>query len=352
MTSVEYLDLLMAGRPTRDRPPGHLVMSFVKQFCCVQTGRPYGRYSQDFRVLTQCQLELQEEYPVDAFNVMGYPYREAGDCGLHVEFPEDAQPIARGPLIRDRDGLAALRWPEPRNGRLMADRISAIAAFKEKAPDVVAMGACEAPFALATTFLGIETAMLCLYDDPGFLHDVMDFIVPNAIRFARAQVEAGAELIFMGDAIASQVGPELYAEHVLEYETAVVAAIQEMGAPVRLHICGDITPLIDHVARTGARMIDIDYAVDLRLACERLARLSPDSYAVGNVNPVTVLLQGTPDDVRAACRDCEQQASGFESFILSPGCEVPPATPVENYAAMLEFGWRARAGESSRRTRT
>ncbi len=323
MTSVEYLDLLMEGRPADERPPGHLVMSFVKQFCCVQTGRPYGPYSSDFRVLTQCQLELQEKYPVDAFNVMGYPYREAGDCGLPVEFPEDAQPIGRGPLIRDRDGLAERRWPDPRQGRLMSDRINAIATFKERAPDVVAMGACESPFALAATFLGLETTMLCLYDDPGFLHEVMDFIAPNAIRFARAQMEAGSELIFMGDAIASQIGPELYAEHILEHEMAVVSAVQEMGVPVRLHICGDATPLIDHVARTGARMIDIDYAVDLRFACDRLARLSPESYAVGNFNPVTVLLQGTPDDVRAACRDCEQQAAGYQNFILSPGCEVP-----------------------------
>ena len=139
-------------------------------------------------------------------------------------------------------------------------------------------------------------------------------------------------------------GTSVYAEHVLEHEVSVVGAIQDLGVPVRLHICGDMTPLIGHVAQTGARMIDIDYAVDLRFACERLARLSPESYAVGNFNPVTVLLQGTPDDVRAACRDCEQQAAGCENFILSPGCEVPPATPIENYAAMLEFGWRAQAG--------
>ena len=340
---MEYLDLLMTGRPARDRPPGHLVMSFIKQFCCIQTGRPYGQYSTDYRVLTQCQLDLQEKYPVDAFNVLGYPYREAGDCGLPVEFPDDAQPIGRGPLIRDRAGLAELRWPDPREGRLMSDRIRAVATFKAREPGVIAMGACESPFALAATFLGLQTAMLCLYDDPGFLHDVMDFIAPNAIRFAQAQIEAGAELIFMGDAIASQIAPEFYAAHVLEHEMAVVGAIQEIGVPVRLHICGDITPLIGHVARTGARMIDIDYAVDLRWACQQLARLSPRSYAVGNFNPVTVLLQGTPDDVRTACRECERQASGYDNFILSPGCEVPPATPVENYAVMLEFGWRVRA---------
>ena len=344
MTSVDYLRLLMAGRPAKERPEGHLTMPLIKQFCTVQTGRHYGLYSQDYRVLTQCQLELHENYPVDAFNVMGYPYREAGDCGLRVEFPEDAQPVAQGPLIREPGDLEKIHWPDPRAGRLMSDRIKAIAAFKQRQPDVIAIGTCESPFALSATFLGLERALEILYDDPDFLHALMDFIAPNTVRFAAAQIEAGAELVFMGDAIASQIGPQLYAEHVLEHEIQVVRAIQDLGVPVRLHICGDLTPLIDYVARTGARMIDIDYAVDLRLACERLARLSPGSYAVGNFNPVTVLLQGTPDEVRRAGRECERQAAGFDNFILSPGCEVPPATPLENYAAMLEFGWKARGG--------
>ena len=343
MNSVEYLNILMAGRPVNERPPGHLTMPLIKQFCTVQTGRHYGPYSRDYRVLTRCQLELHERFPVDAFNVMGYPYREAGDCGLPIDFPEDAQPVAHGPLIRELSDLASVDWPDPHRGRLMSDRIDAIAAFKQQQPEVIAIGACESPFALATTFLGLERALMTLYDDPDCLHAVMEFIAPNTIRFAQAQIEAGAKLIFIGDAIASQIGPRLYAEHVLEHEIRVVRSIQDLGVPVRLHICGDLTPLIDHVARTEARMIDIDYAVDLRMACQRLARLSPDSYAVGNVNPVTVLLQGTPDQVRRACSDCERQAAGYDNFILSPGCEVPPHTPLENYVAMLEFGWRARA---------
>ena len=343
MTSVEYLNMLMAGAPVRERPRGHLSMPLIKQFCTIQTGRHYGPYSRDHRVLTRCQLELHEEFPVDAFNVMGYPYREAGDCGLRLEFPEDAQPVARGPLIREPADLEGVHWPDPRRGPLMSDRIDAIAACKRRQPDVIAIGTCESPFALTATFLGLERTLVTLYDDPDFLHAVMDFIAPHTVRFAQAQIEAGAEMVFIGDAIASQIGPRLYAEHVLEYEIRVVRAIQELGVPVRLHICGDLTPLIEHVARTGARMIDIDYAVDLKYACERLAELSPGSYAVGNFNPVTVLLQGTPDDVREACGDCERQGAGFGNFILAPGCEVPPQTPVENYAAMLEFGWKASA---------
>ena len=334
MTSVEYLQLLLSGR----KMPGHFTMPLIKQFCTINTGDLYGAYSQDYRVLTRCQLEMARRFPVDAFNCLGYPYREAADCGLAVEFPEDAQPIAHGVLVEGPEDIERVRWPAPHEGRLMSDRISAIREFKRERPDVAVIGVCDGAFAAANTFLGIQRAMMSLYDDPDFLRALMEWIEPNEVRFALAQVEAGADIIFIGDALASQISPESYVEHVLPSEIRMVRAVQETGAAVRFHICGDITNIIDRVAETGARLIDLDYQVDLAHACEVVATVSPESFVVGNFDPVTVLLQGTPDHVRDVCRECERRAAGFDNFILSPGCEVPPATQLENYEAMLEFG--------------
>jgi uroporphyrinogen-III decarboxylase len=338
-TSAERLRLMLQGQ----RLAGHFMMPLVKQFCTVNTGAQYGRYSQDYRVLTACQLEIMERYPIDIFNCLGYPYREAGDCGLPVEFPQDAQPTSHGVLVHTREDLATLDWPDPHQGPLMSDRIRAIAEFKRLRPDIVAMGACEAPFALACTFLGIERAMLLLCEDADFLLDVMRWIEPHSQRFVAAQIEAGADMIFMGDSLASQVGRRFYADYILESERRMIHAVQAAGVPVRLHICGNITGILELVAGAGARFIDVDYPVDLTKACRVAADLSPGSYVVGNFDPVEVLLRGKPDDVRQACRRCEREAAGLDNFILAPGCEVPPATPVENYQAMLEFGWKARA---------
>lgn len=343
MTSTEYLHQLLAGT----RLPGHFMMPLVKQFCTLNTGASYGAYSRDHRVLTRCQLEMERRYPIDAFNCLGHPYREAADCGLTVTFPEDAQPVAHGPLLRDRSDLDGLHWPNPADGPLMSDRIAAVRGFKQARPDLAVIGACEAPFAQANTFLGLQRAMLSLYDDPDLLHAVMDWVEPRALRFALAQIDAGAEILFIGDALASQVGVKLYVEHIFPGEKRMVQAIQATGAVARLHICGDITGMLDHVVATGARMIDIDYPVDLGRACRTVAGIDPDAFVVGNFNPVTVLLQGTPADVHATCRACEEQAAGLDNFILSPGCEVPPATPPANYEAMVRFGWKFGTGNTS-----
>jgi MtaA/CmuA family methyltransferase len=341
MNSVECLQRLLDGK----KIAGHFMMPLVKQFCTINTGARFGQYSRDYRVLTQSQLEIMERYPIDIFNCLGHPYREAGDCGLHVEFPENSQPTGRGILVRTREDLANLTWPDPHEGPLMSDRVHAVAEFKHLRPDIVAMGACEAPFALANTLLGIERAMLLLCEDPDFLLNVMRWIEPHSLRFATAQIEAGADMIFMGDSLASQVGRRFYADYILESERRLIQAVQALGVPVRLHICGNITGILALVAGTGARFIDIDYPVDLAEACQVVADVSPGSYVVGNFHPVEVLLRGKPDDVREACRRCERQAAGYNNFILAPGCEVPPGTPVENYQGMLEFGWKAKAKE-------
>lgn len=340
MTSVDYLKLLSEGK----KLDGHFSMHMIKQYCTVHLNGKYGEYSQDYRVLTDFQSRMMERHPIDLFQAMGYPYREASDCGLNVKFPEDSQPMHYGVLVETREDIDKINWPKPNEGRLMSDRINAIKEFKRIRPDIVAMGTCEAAFAQANTFLGIEASMMALYDHTDLLHEVIEFILPHEIEFALAQIEVGAEIIFIGDSLASQVSADLYREYIFDSELKLIKAIQDTGTPARLHICGDMNHIADQVVQTGARFIDVDYQTDLPRICQLLADANPQAYTVGQFDPVSVLLQGTPDDIRSACRANEKDTEGFSNYILSPGCEVPPPTPMENYDVLLEFGWKAKAG--------
>ncbi len=57
---------------------------------------------------------------------------------------------------------------------------------------------------------------------------------------------------------------------------------------------------------------------------------------IGNVDPVGVLLKGTPEQVKAHCLACLEAMRGSDRFILSSGCAVSPLTPPENLRAMVE----------------
>jgi uroporphyrinogen-III decarboxylase len=49
------------------------------------------------------------------------------------------------------------------------------------------------------------------------------------IAFARAQVEAGADIIGLGDAVASQISPAMYRRFALPYEQRIFQAVHQMG---------------------------------------------------------------------------------------------------------------------------
>ena len=120
----------------------------------------------------------------------------------------------------------------------------------------------------------------------------------------------------------------MYVEHVLGWEKKLIDGIHDAGATVKLHICGDITNTIEHMADTGAEVIDIDWMVP---PDEARAAVGDDITLCGNFDPSGVLFQGTPQTVAEAARKC--LALGGKKFILMPGCEVPPGTPPENLKA-------------------
>ena len=163
---------------------------------------------------------------------------------------------------------------------------------------------------------------------------------------ATSKKDGEDQIIGIGDAAASLIGPVYYREFVLPYERELIREIHGRGGIVKLHICGDISKLLPDIATTGADMVDIDWMVDLRRA---RAVLGPEVCLCGNFDPVAVLLQARPDDVRDACRRSIEQAGA--PFVLSAGCEVPPDTPADNFGAMCErFLPPERNGEGMRST--
>jgi len=186
----------------------------------------------------------------------------------------------------------------------------------------------EGPLALYADLRGVESMFLDLVDNPRLYLDAAEVLIENQIRFARAQVAAGADMIGVGDAVASLVSPPMYQQFVLPFEQRLFEAIHAAGAKVKLHICGDIRGNIRLMAQTGCDILDVDWMVPLD---EARVAVGPEIALAGNFDPSAVLLQGTPQDVADAARRNIEMAG--PRFILQPGCEVPPGTPEANIRA-------------------
>jgi len=331
MTGRERVLALIEGREVDHLP----LMPITMMFAADQCGVRYRDYVTDHRVLAQAQVHTAGKFGFDYVSAISDPAREATDLGAAIEWFEDQPPaiVESRALLADKRALARLKPPDVYGGGRMHDRVKGVALLKERVgADKIVEGWVEGPCAMGADLRGINTLMLDFLDDPGFVRDLFDFAIEMELTFARAQFEAGADLIGVGDAAASLVGPKIYEEFVWPYERKLIDGLRAMEGRVRLHICGRTRRLFPGMGRLGAEIVDLDWPAPLD---EARRVIGPDQVLLGNIDPVEVLRNGTPECVSAAIAECHRQAG--PRYIVGAGCEVVRDTPEANLRALCEF---------------
>ena len=186
------------------------------------------------------------------------------------------------------------------------------------------------PFTLAGLLMGANQIALDTIDRPDVVRSVVNFAEHLIIDYASALVEAGADMICVLEPTACFLSPEAFREFC---SASISQIIRHIDAAAILHICGNTTHLAPAMAETGAQALSLDAVVDLAVVARSVP---PDCVLIGNIDPVRVMVNGSPDDVRRAVRELHEHMGGVENFIVSTGCDLPPETPIENIAAMVE----------------
>lgn len=204
------------------------------------------------------------------------------------------------------------------------------------------------PFSQLMELVDYEAGLLALLQDPGKAKACLARLTEGAIALARGHLSGGADAVLVSSAFvgAPFLSRRHYQEFVLPYERALVSGIKAaFDAPVYVHTCGAIGDRLDLMMATGVDGIDtLDPpplgTVDLATA---RAQTRGRAFLKGNLDPVTELLQGTPDLVGLAAQKRIETAGPGGGYILSTACSVPPRTPPENVLrlrdAVEEHGW-------------
>ena len=151
-------------------------------------------------------------------------------------------------------------------------------------------------------------------------------LMPVTIAFARAQFQAGADIVVIADHVTGNlVGPYHYKELLLPIHQQVSAQIE---GPLILHVCGDCSDRLEYFAQSGVDAYHMEWQVDAKMAVEKVGHLIS---LVGNVNNPQVLYQGTPEDVHKQVRYAIE--AGIN--IIGPECAIPLSTPLENLKAIV-----------------
>jgi MtaA/CmuA family methyltransferase len=325
MTSKERYLATLRGDAT-----DHLArIPILMQYAAEHIGSNYGAFASDYRVLVEANLRCAEEFDYDQLSAISDPYRETTGFGGEVVYPPNHVPeCTKRPLIDTMD-LSVLAAPDPESSERMLDRVQAVESLARQGPDYSVLGWVEGPAAESATLRSTENFFMDLIEEPGFCAELMDRCVEVGLAFAQAQLERGADTIGIGDAVVSQVSPDVYGELIRPRQLRLMHGIRDLGGKIRLHICGNTTHLLDQFAGLPIDVLDVDHLVDLKAARQAMG---PSVVLAGNLDPVAGVMKGNPNSIRQALT--EMVAAAGKPYCVNAGCEIPSGTPVENVKAL------------------
>ncbi len=303
-----------------------ILMHFAARF----GGTTYGKFASDYKTLVDCNIRCMEYFDTDMVGLISDPYRETSAFGAKISFPDEAVPRCSDILVKTYDEVKQLKNPDIYKCERTLDRIKGAGLFQSELKGTIpVIGWIEGPLAEACDLAGISEILMNMMEDPGFSNLLMDKCVITARDFALAQIDAGCDVIGIGDAICSQIDLMTYDMYVKDRHREIISFIQDKGSRVKLHICGDITHLLPSIAELNVDIIDLDYAVDMEYARQVVG---PAPVLCGNINPV--LIQDlSPDEITIEINRLVNLMKG-QKYILSAGCEITVNTPSENLLAM------------------
>jgi MtaA/CmuA family methyltransferase len=315
---------------TVDRPPFHpILMRLAAKYAKIK----YKDFCLNYRNKVEANIICSTDFSYDWVNVMSDPYAEASAYGIGLTYPEDNLPQVTSWLVNEINEVAKIKLLKVEDHERMVSRVNEIREFSRQVGKTQFIcGWVEGPLAEYCDLRDLSAACMDMYENPEKLKIALDIITQNAMKFAEAQVKAGAHCIGMGDAVCSLISPDLYQEFVFPREKAIVDHVHSLGARVKLHICGNTSGILPDMIKTGADIVDIDHLVGSM--SDYMELFTVNQVPSGNSNPVSVIRDGNYLSIEDSVRQCWIDTNG--RGIVSAGCEVPPDTPYENMTAYMK----------------
>jgi len=290
------------------------------------------RLAREPQRVVDAQIRAMESVGYDAFFAYADPLYIPQAFGCRVRFLETGPLSDPLPLsITCPEDLDKLPVPDPGKEERLAATLEIIRGLSAYgAGDIPVLGLFEGPITTTCRIFEAEQIMRMIYKNPQVLEAILDRVTAFLIEFSRALIENGANVIFLPEptASAAMISPAAFRKFVLPRLQTITA---KLDVPCILHICGDTSPVLDSIGETGADVLSLDQCMNLAESRSTL----PGAVLGGNVDPINSLLNGSREQIAEDTLNCLRTA-GIRRFILMSGCGVPPGTPVEKVAAMVE----------------
>ncbi len=327
----------------------------VNNFALVTAARSAGYKVDEARWNPQVSAKVAVDYALKTESDFVKPILDSQvpftDLGMDVRYPEDDYGMIPGHLVEkaeDIDDLALFDPYEastcPKFTKVMVEALEETARIIPE--DLHICGLSWGPITTAGYLMGAENMMFATLVDPDLVKKLVTKSAELVSSMETSMIESGATVMWMADPTSSEdlISPDMFDEY---SKAAIKKVIDDVNAmsdvPTFVHICGNTLDTIPRLFETGADCLSFDHAVDpakARVAAGKKLAL------MGNVDPVRLIMSGTPEEVRAHSYRIIDGAGQEGGLILAPGCETPISSPFENVLAMGEAGrtyWQSKS---------
>jgi MtaA/CmuA family methyltransferase len=281
--------------------------------------------------LLESLLEVNKLYRPDGQPVVFDLQVEAEILGCELLWAEDAPPsVSTHPLAKDMS--IPDKIPTANDGRLPLI-LDVMRKLKAEVGEHTALyGLITGPFTLASHLRGTEIFMDTI-DKSDYLIELMAYCSKVAQEMARMYIEAGMDVIAVVDPVISQISPRMFKKFMHKPFSDLFAYIRDQGVFSSFFVCGDATKNIDPMCLTLPDCIAVDENIDMVTAKEVTNR--HNVVLEGNIPLTTRMLMGTQQDNMKYVVDLMEKVD-LHNMIISPGCDMPYDTPVENVIGVAE----------------
>ena len=259
---------------------------------------------------------------------------EAECFGSQIRFSDDEVPTVIGAIVTSEEEAEALKVPEVGSCRT-GKYIEAIGKACKLITDRPVFAGVIGPFSLAGRLMDVTEALVNCYAEPDMVHITMKKATAFLIDYIKPYKEIGANGVVIAEPLTGLLSPAMAEEFSEPYVKQIVDAVQDDSFLVIYHNCGNNTvQMIDSILRTGSAAYHFGNSISMK---EMMAKIPKDIVAMGNVDPAGQFRNGTPESIKAETkRIMSECCAEYPNFVISSGCDIPPASKWENIDAFFE----------------
>ena len=261
--------------------------------------------------------------------------------GTELNYPDDSVSYIVKPRLETFEQVSELGMLNiDKDGRIPLI-VEAFERLMEKYGEVRNFGSGLAgPFTTAASLIGTEKFLISTVKNKEGVHRLLQYSTDVIVELCRDLNKRLGIKFMLSEPMGAKnlISKKQFREFFLPYLDQAVKRMNEFQGSTSIHMCGNTRDRWQDIIDTGVSNFWVDNCESLRELKENYG----DRIGItGNVPPVDILRNGTPDQIDSCIRKCiEDAGDNPNGYTVCPGCTTPVGTSKDQMIMFMNAAYK------------